>query len=285
MSGTIGTSIKNLRIAQQVTQADLAKAVGISVQAVSKWECGGTPDIQLLPAIADFFDVTIDQLFGRDSNESTNISHLVVKSMERTQQNEKMLKAMNVCWSVFKGLTAIPCITNTAMAETEDTDKVNAECTRCRVASNDYTAYVCADPERFSFFMIKEPDKGYSSLLLSADDYSKVFSYLSDPEAMSVLLFLCRRESSPFSKPFSAGYVCKALNISLENVKKHLKKYVKFGWFRNASVELAEGEVTLYTSWLNESMLAFLYYAAEVTYNFKLWHMSNTNIRQKPMIT
>ena len=39
MSGTIGTSIKNLRIAQQVTQADLAKAVGISVQAVSKWEC------------------------------------------------------------------------------------------------------------------------------------------------------------------------------------------------------------------------------------------------------
>ena len=129
MSGTIGTSIKNLRIAQQVTQADLAKAVGISVQAVSKWECGGTPDIQLLPAIADFFDVTIDQLFGRDSNESTNISHLVVKSMERTQQNEKMLKAMNVCWSVFKGLTAIPCITNTAMAETEDTDKVNAECT------------------------------------------------------------------------------------------------------------------------------------------------------------
>ena len=89
MSGTIGTSIKNLRIAQQVTQADLAKAVGISVQAVSKWECGGTPDIQLLPAIADFFDVTIDQLFGRDSNESTNISHLVVKSMEHKQQNEK----------------------------------------------------------------------------------------------------------------------------------------------------------------------------------------------------
>ena len=71
----------------------------------------------------------------------------------------------------------------------------------------------------------------------------------------------------------------------MENVKKHLKQYVKFGWLRNASVELAEGEVTLYTSWLNESMLAFLYYAAEVTYNFKLWHMSNTNIRQKPMIT
>ena len=37
MSGTIGTSIKNLRIAHQVTQADLAKALGISVQAVSKW--------------------------------------------------------------------------------------------------------------------------------------------------------------------------------------------------------------------------------------------------------
>ena len=58
MGRALGASIKSLRTAQQVTQAELAKAVGVSVQAVSKWECGGTPDVELLPAIADRLGVS-----------------------------------------------------------------------------------------------------------------------------------------------------------------------------------------------------------------------------------
>lgn len=41
MASNFGTNIKQLRINRNVTQAGLAKAVGVSVQAVSKWECGG----------------------------------------------------------------------------------------------------------------------------------------------------------------------------------------------------------------------------------------------------
>jgi transcriptional regulator with XRE-family HTH domain len=47
-----------------MTQQQLADAVGVSFQAVSKWETGiSAPDIGTLPEIADFFDVTIDDLF------------------------------------------------------------------------------------------------------------------------------------------------------------------------------------------------------------------------------
>lgn len=60
----IGTNIKKLREENQITQQQLADSLGISYQAVSKWECGTTiPDVVLLPQIAEFFNVTIDDLF------------------------------------------------------------------------------------------------------------------------------------------------------------------------------------------------------------------------------
>ncbi len=60
----IGKQIKTLRLAKGVTQEELATYLGVSFQAVSKWETEtSTPDITLLPKIAVFFGITIDELF------------------------------------------------------------------------------------------------------------------------------------------------------------------------------------------------------------------------------
>lgn len=60
----IGKQIKTLRLAKGVTQEELAAYLGVSFQAVSKWETeSSTPDIALLPNIAVFFGITIDELF------------------------------------------------------------------------------------------------------------------------------------------------------------------------------------------------------------------------------
>jgi len=67
MKPVIGENIKKLRGEKQVTQEQLAEHLNISYQAVSKWENNvTTPDIFLLPAIAEYFEVTIDELFKFD---------------------------------------------------------------------------------------------------------------------------------------------------------------------------------------------------------------------------
>ncbi|MBO4415603.1 MAG: helix-turn-helix domain-containing protein [Lachnospiraceae bacterium] len=70
MNLTIGTIIKKLRTEHSVTQEELAEYLGISFQAVSKWETGNTlPDITLLPKLASFFGVRIDELFSVDHED------------------------------------------------------------------------------------------------------------------------------------------------------------------------------------------------------------------------
>ena len=60
----IGNTIKTLRRQRNISQEVLAAALGVSIQAVSKWETGASlPDILMLPGIAQFFGVTIDSLF------------------------------------------------------------------------------------------------------------------------------------------------------------------------------------------------------------------------------
>lgn len=61
----IGRNINLLRRERGMTQAQLAEKLGVSEQAVSKWEnelCA--PDVSLFPILADFFGVSIDRLFG-----------------------------------------------------------------------------------------------------------------------------------------------------------------------------------------------------------------------------
>jgi transcriptional regulator with XRE-family HTH domain len=62
-----GENIKRLRRERDLTQEDLARFLGVSFQAVSKWERGETtPDIATLPGIARYFGVTTDALLGVD---------------------------------------------------------------------------------------------------------------------------------------------------------------------------------------------------------------------------
>ncbi len=60
----LGEKIRSLRKAKNISQEVLAQYLGVSFQAVSKWENGDTmPDVAMIPALASFFGVSTDELF------------------------------------------------------------------------------------------------------------------------------------------------------------------------------------------------------------------------------
>lgn len=62
----IGQKIKELRRKNDLTQEKLADSLGVSYQAVSKWETGvSSPDLSLIVPLARLFEVTTDELLGR----------------------------------------------------------------------------------------------------------------------------------------------------------------------------------------------------------------------------
>lgn len=81
----IDKQIADLRKKKGITQEQLAAAMNVSSQAVSKWEGGQCcPDISLLPEIAVFFNVTVDELLGvcavKDENMALLAEHLIEMS-------------------------------------------------------------------------------------------------------------------------------------------------------------------------------------------------------------
>lgn len=67
MNIDIGSEIKTLRLSKSMTQEQLAKALHVSAQAVSKWENGKSyPDIHSLLLLSALFDVSLDQLIKGD---------------------------------------------------------------------------------------------------------------------------------------------------------------------------------------------------------------------------
>lgn len=71
MAVTLGNKIRELRKTRNISQEVLAQYLGVSFQAVSKWENDtAMPDVALIPVIASFFDVSIDDLFNYNRLEA-----------------------------------------------------------------------------------------------------------------------------------------------------------------------------------------------------------------------
>lgn len=92
----IGDSIYRLRKSKQITQEQLGEYVGVSKGAISKWESGVSyPDIEMLPVLARFFSISIDELLNYDaelSEEEENKIYEEVKSIINEGNSERSLE-------------------------------------------------------------------------------------------------------------------------------------------------------------------------------------------------
>lgn len=92
MKLNLSESIRKLRRDADMTQDDVAAALGVTYQAVSRWENGQSyPDIELLPTIAALFGVDMDKLFGIDEdNETVQIEKYGMEAEKLTTDEERI---------------------------------------------------------------------------------------------------------------------------------------------------------------------------------------------------
>lgn len=90
----LAETIVKQRKTRNMTQEELASSLGVTAQAVSHWERGGYPDITLLPAIANFFEITIDELLGNDDiskeEDIKKFFHLIREELPNDAMTEKL---------------------------------------------------------------------------------------------------------------------------------------------------------------------------------------------------
>ena len=109
MATTMGQIIKNLRKGRGFTQEELAERLGVTYQAISKWENdSGMPDISQIVPLATIFDVSTDFLFGIDHTSETEETLKIVSTANSMQEYGKLetyLKAYDI---LLDGLKRYP---------------------------------------------------------------------------------------------------------------------------------------------------------------------------------
>ena len=99
----IGKKIIDKRKEKGITQEDLAAYVGVSKASVSKWETGQSyPDITILPLLATFFDITVDELLGYSPQLTREAIRKVYASLAEQFVNEGYDKTLQECEKISK---------------------------------------------------------------------------------------------------------------------------------------------------------------------------------------
>ena len=108
---TFGQRLSRIRKEKEFTQNDIADKVGVTSQAVSKWENDlASPDIDILLKLADIFDISVDELLGKETKTTVlnekpskkDIDKMLLKIIVRSADGDKV--NVNLPLSLVKAL-------------------------------------------------------------------------------------------------------------------------------------------------------------------------------------
>lgn len=253
----IGECVAALRQAMGATQEELAGAVGVSAQAVSKWECGGLPDAALLPGIADFFGVPIDRLFGREG-VGGNIAEALRLHFAGKDHAERMREGIRLCFELQKALGGGVMHTTTLT----DIQAINSRGSQySQMLYDSGFALMCLIKELPYFMLLPEPPEGWEKGICTVEQYAELFRALGEERTMEVLFFLLRRAKE---NPFTPKLLEKALGLTAEKASQALAVLERYELVDSAEAELDDATQTIYTVNPNPGLLAMLVITKEV---------------------
>lgn len=211
MAGTtFSTTLQTLRKNRGVTQEQLATHLGVSPQAVSKWENGSYPDGDLLPQIADYFEVSIDYLYGR-AKDDVSIEQQLLEAIKEINvppdydHSEHMDRIMKYIWAMQLGLWP------------ENKHYFD----RTRSEGDHVIVSTLFDKSGFNFFrlnknlefftVMKRPEKGFASYFKVTDELTELFAFLGKKENLKVLFYLLSLDAG---NGVSVSTIAKRVGIS-----------------------------------------------------------------------
>jgi len=254
MSNSIGQNILELRKEKGSTQEELANAVKISAQAVSKWENNASsPDTELLPAIADFFGVSIDRLFSRTLGEYSDINVEVVKFLQSYEPNERMMAAYKLCWAMQNG----------TVPTAREYSKLEPNEHRCHsdVLTKECSALMAKHHGPLYYFITPQFKNDLLKMLPAAEEYGELFRLLADVDTLRALIFLHGRKND---KPFTPNLLVKELGVSAEKATGMLTELTEMHFILEQKVELDDEVIATYNFRKSERFIGLLIFASEI---------------------
>lgn len=86
----IGNRLKELRTSRKLSQEELAKIVEVSPSAIQKWECDAAdPNTNKLIKLADFFECSLDYLFGFNDDKKTAETFLLLEKIQKLDEDKR----------------------------------------------------------------------------------------------------------------------------------------------------------------------------------------------------
>ena len=246
----IGNKIKDLRVKNKVTQEELAKALHVSTQAVSKWENGGSPDLELVPSIATYFNVTTDYLFDMKNSDIVEIDKKVAKYI----QSFDLENRMNVVYDLaFK--MSIATRGDEIENQEEFNELIKNDDMFSTIIGEEGIAITSLAKANKIFICLPKDDKSdYSKMLLSRDSQRKFCEYLSDELFYNTLVFLHSRNGGNFTEQL----LIDNLNITYDEARSVLKEMEEFKIVSCADVPINDTTMELYAVLQNPQIVGLI---------------------------
>lgn len=273
MSQQLNQTIAALRKEKGLTQEQLGQLVGVSAQAVSKWEKGGAPDVELLPVIADTLGVTLDTLFGRSAEKAEDISQVLSRWLEDVPAEKRLNCMFELLVSSFPHLacmdSVISDILNPMAAVLPSCYITNGAWMRSGLFLEQGMAGGIFSEDFPLYLLLPEPPAGYASQFAPTENYRALFSLLSRAGALELLYYLYSHEN--------AFYTVTALSdrthLSLEQLTPILEDMERCHLVRKNTIETQAGSEPVYAFHDNGGLVPFLYLARWFMEKNYAWYM------------
>lgn len=273
----IGEQIQKFRKAAGLTQKELGEALGVSSSAVSQWETGGTPDISLLPVLADRLGVTVDVLFGREEITQENMGEALPRYLASLPEEKRLEEICRLMWGVMKAF-----LTKFINSGDQLTDSIDfSDKFQIRLVSDAGIMASIASAEMPFLWVFPEPERGYAASFAPDDEYRRLFLALSKPHALELLKSLYQRPP----KHCTVDVIVKRLGIDGEEIRALLSEFAQLGLVRELELETENGDTKVYN--INDcgGLVPFLYAAAlMIEDEDAVGFVCSKNSRKRPLL-